>query len=305
KEQIGCVCKWTFRKFSSYLLFGVGGMVRWPISKVILTLLAVTPLPAASDCFELFGFDTLTDDKFKPWLLEINYSPELCLDCSTDDTVERKLLHGTVVLLYYMQIDILRQNRFGKPWIKAGRRWMPWITASESATEETPGFLACKTVATYTDASSIQPALQDTGGSIQKVATLTGKIARAHRKMLTSQLQERMINPKTPSQAKPETKNNQFPAGHSAHISAQLSHWTPTSDFCSYRFIICPYISDKKTSPIPHVGDFVLFFPFNKAALQASRERTDIKDNKEINKLVSSSYHLNSRTQRVGYLTSV
>lgn len=78
----------------------------------ILTLLAVTPLPVASNCFELFGFDILIDDKFEPWLLEVNYSPELCLDCSTDDTVERKLLHGIVVLQNYKQIDILRQNQF-------------------------------------------------------------------------------------------------------------------------------------------------------------------------------------------------
>ncbi|KAM9019325.1 LOW QUALITY PROTEIN: putative tubulin polyglutamylase TTLL2, partial [Ara ararauna] len=285
KEEIGCVCKCPFSKFHSYLIFGVDDKVRWQISKVILTLLAVTPLPAASDCFELFGF-ALTDDKFKPWLLEINYSQELCLDCSTDDTVERKLLHGTVVLLNYKQIDILRYQFGGKPGIKAGRRWMPWITASESATEETPDFPACETVAKYPDASSVQPALHHARGSIQKVATLTEKTVSTPRKMLTSQLRERMSNPKTPSQAKAETKNNQFPgAGHSAHISAQLSHWTPTFDFCSYRFTICHYISDKKKSPIPHVGDFVFVFLFNKAALQSSREKTDIKDNKEINKL--------------------
>ncbi|CAM9884653.1 unnamed protein product [Bubo scandiacus] len=306
KEGIGCGCKWTFSKFRSYLrIFGVDDVVLWQKINniVILTLLAVTPLPVASNCFELFGFDILIDDKFKPWLLEVNYNPALCLDCSIDDTVKRKLLHDIVELLNYKQIDTFRENQVTG--IKAGRR----STAGESATEETPGLLTCQKVAKC--ASSEQPALQAARASIRKVATLTRRTARAHpRKTLTSQLRERMNMPKIPSQAKAETKNKHFPgAGHSPHKSAQLSCWLPTPDFCNYRLTTRPYfLSDEDQRPITRVGDFVLIFPFNEAALQASRDGTDIKSIiKEINKLISKqlpSEQQNTK-KRVGYLTSV
>ncbi|XP_009475862.1 putative tubulin polyglutamylase TTLL2 [Pelecanus crispus] len=310
KEGIGCGCKWTFSKFRSYLrILGVDDILLWQKINniVILTLLAVTPLPVASNCFELFGFDILIDDKFKPWLLEVNYNPALCLDCSIDDTVKRKLLHDIVELLNYKEVDTFRRNQVAGT--KAGRRRVS--TASESVTGEAPGFLTWQKVTKCTSASSVQPALQAARGSIRKVATLTKKTARAHpRKTLTSQLRERMNMPKIPSQAKAEAKNKQLPgAGRSPHKPAQLSHQLPTPNFCNYELTIRPYfLSDKDERPIPRVGDFVLIFPFNEAALQASRDGTDVKRIiKEINKLVSK--QLPSKQQntkkRVGYLTSV
>lgn len=312
KEGIGCGCKWTFSKFRSYLrIFGVDDVVLWQKINniVILTLLAVTPLPLASNCFELFGFDILIDDKFKPWLLEVNYSPALSSDCSTDDTVKRKLLHDIVELLNYKQIDTFRQNQVTG--IKAGRKQVPWSTGDDSGTKETPDLLTCQKVAKCPSASSVQPALQAARGSIRKVVTLTKKAARAHpRKTLTSQLRERMNMPKTSAQAKAGGRNNQIPgAGHSLHESPQFSCRLPTPDFCNHRLTTHPYfLSDKDQRPIPCVGDFVLIFPFNEAALQASRDGTDIKSIiKEISKLVSK--QLPSKQQntkkRVGYLSSV
>ncbi|XP_010306161.2 putative tubulin polyglutamylase TTLL2 [Balearica regulorum gibbericeps] len=312
KDGIGCGCKWTFSKFRSYLrIFGVDDMLLWQKINniVILTLLAVAPLPVASNCFELFGFDILIDDKFKPWLLEVNYNPALCLDCSIDDTVKRKLLHDIVELLNYKQIDTFRQNQVAGT--KAGRRRVPWGTDGESATKEAPGLLTCQKVAKCTSASSVQPALQAARGSIRKVVALTKKTTRACPiKTRTSQLRERMNMPKIPSQAKAEAKNKQIPgAGHSPHKSAQLSRWLPARDFCNYELTIRPYfLSDKDQRPISRVGDFVLIFPFNEAALQASRDGIDVKSIiKEINKLVSK--QLPSKQQktkkRVGYLTSV
>ncbi|XP_009867327.1 PREDICTED: probable tubulin polyglutamylase TTLL2 [Apaloderma vittatum] len=312
KEGIGGGCKWTLSKLRSYLrVLGVDDTVLWQKINniVILTLLAVTPLPVASNCFELFGFDILIDNKFKPWLLEVNYSPALCLDCSIDYTVKRKLLHDIVELLNYKEIDTFRQNQVER--VKAGRRLVPWSTAGGSATEKTPGLLTRPKVAKCTSASSVQPALQAARGSVCKVATLTKKTTRAHpRKTLTSQLRERMNLPKIPSPAKAETKNKQLPgARHSPHKSAQLSRWLPSPDFCNSRLPIRPYFfSEKDQRPIPRVGDFVLVFPFNEAAFQASRDGTDIKSIiKEINKLVSK--QLPSKEQktkkRVGCLTFV
>ncbi|OPJ72813.1 probable tubulin polyglutamylase TTLL2 [Patagioenas fasciata] len=312
KEGIGCGSKWTFSKFRSYLqIFGVDDMLLWQKINniVILTLLAVTPLPVASNCFELFGFDILIDEKFKPWLLEVNYNPALRLDCSTDDTVKRKLLHDIVELLNYRQIDAFRQNQVART--KAGRRRVPWSAAGESATREAPGLLTCQKVAKCISASSVQPALQAARGSTGKVATLSKKTAKAYpRKTLTSQMRERMNMPKPPSPEKAEAKNKQLQgAGYSPHKSDQLNHWLPTPDFCKCKLTTRPYfLSDKDQRPIPRVGDFVLIFPFNEAAFQASKDGTDVKSIiKEINKLVSK--QLPSKEQntkkRVGCLTSV
>ncbi|KAK9411735.1 protein unc-93A-like [Crotalus adamanteus] len=68
-------------------------------------------LPFTSNCFELFGFDILVDEKMKPWLLEVNHSPGLRLDCASDVTVKRKLLHDIVDLLNYKEADTLRKSR--------------------------------------------------------------------------------------------------------------------------------------------------------------------------------------------------
>ncbi|XP_053919652.1 probable tubulin polyglutamylase TTLL2 isoform X2 [Cuculus canorus] len=312
KEGIGCGCKWTFSKFRSYLrILGIDDMLLWQKINniVILTLLAVTPLPVASNCFELFGFDILIDSKFKPWLLEVNYNPALCLDCSIDDTVKRKLLHDIIELLNYKQIDTFRQKQVAR--IKAGGRRVLWSTADENASKGTPGLLTWKKVAKRPSASSVQPALQAARGSIRKVATLTKKTASAHpRKTLNSQLRERMNMPKIPSQAKAEAKNKQLPgARHSPHKSAQLIHWLPTPDFCNCELTTHPYfLSDKDQRPIPRVGGLVLIFPFSETAFQASRDGTDIKTIiKEMNKLVSK--QLRSKQQNpkkmVGCLTSV
>ncbi|XP_009684094.1 probable tubulin polyglutamylase TTLL2 [Struthio camelus] len=312
KEGIGCGCKWTFSKFRSYLrIYGVDDLLLWKkINNIVmLTLLAVTPLPAASNCFELFGFDILIDDKFKPWLLEVNYNPALCLDCSIDATVKRKLLHDIVELLNYKQIDALRQNQMAGT--KAGRARVPLSTPGESALEEAPDSHTCQGEAECTAPSSVQSALQVAKGSIHKVVTQTKKIARGHpRKTLTSQLRERMNMPKTSSQAKAEAKSKQLPeAVHYPHQFAQPSRWLPTPDFWNCKLTTHPYfLSDKDQRPIPRVGDFVLIFPFNEAALQASRDGTDVKSIiQEINKLVNK--QLPSKKQktkkRVDSLTSV
>ncbi|XP_008498193.2 probable tubulin polyglutamylase TTLL2 isoform X1 [Calypte anna] len=306
KEGIGCGCKWTFSKFRSYLrIFGVDDRLLWQKIHhiVILTLLAVTPLPAAPNCFELFGFDVLIDDKFKPWLLEVNYNPALRLDCSTDDTVKRKLLHDVVELLNYKQSDAYRRNQASG--IKAGGRPESWRRAAKGVSREAPTLLTCQKVVKCISAPSLHPAPQPSRGSGCKGAAGTKKSSSPHpKKTLTSQLRERMNTPRTASQARPEAKKKQLPVA--PHMSAQLR--LPTPDLSSYKLTPHPYfLSDKDQRPIPRVGGFVLIFPFNEAALQASRDGTDVKSIiKEINK--SLSRKLPSKKQktkkRVGSATS-
>lgn len=63
--------------------------------------------------------------------LELNEHPALCLGCSMDDTVRRKLFDSIADLLNYRQIDTFRPNQVAGT--KAGRGRVPWSTAGESA----------------------------------------------------------------------------------------------------------------------------------------------------------------------------
>ncbi|KAM4903234.1 LOW QUALITY PROTEIN: putative tubulin polyglutamylase TTLL2 [Sylvia borin] len=182
-------------------------------------------------------------NKFKPWLLELS-NPALCLGCSMDDTVGRKLFQSIADLLNYKQIDTFRLNQVVG--MKAGRRHVPW-----SAAGERPGLVTYEKVVKCTSASSPQPALKAARGSIPKVAVLTKKTTRAlPRKTLTSQLQEKIACQKNPCEQKVKL-NKQIPgAGHSPQKSAQLSYWLPTPDFGNYE-LTTHVSSDKDQRPTP------------------------------------------------------
>ncbi|MEE6475495.1 hypothetical protein FKM82_010769 [Ascaphus truei] len=112
KERIGSGCKWTLGQFRSYLRsLEVDDVLLWQriYNIVTMTLLAIAPsVPLSPNCFELFGFDILIDDTLKPWLLEVNYSPALSLDCTNDVTVKKGLIHDIIELLNYKMSDGLR-----------------------------------------------------------------------------------------------------------------------------------------------------------------------------------------------------
>ena len=61
---------------------------------VNLALLCQLPqVPNISKCFELYGFDILVDSNLRPWLLEVNQSPALMVDCSVDQHIKKPMLH--------------------------------------------------------------------------------------------------------------------------------------------------------------------------------------------------------------------
>jgi hypothetical protein len=45
-----------------------------------------------SNCFELFGFDVLVDDKLEPWLLEVNLTPALGCDSPLDQKIKANVV---------------------------------------------------------------------------------------------------------------------------------------------------------------------------------------------------------------------
>lgn len=113
----GCVgkgCKWTMSKFRSFLhTQDVDQVQLWQkISNIVtLTLLTIAPsVPPGANCVELFGFDILIDSDFKPWLLEVNYSPGLSLDCPVDIKVKKGLINDLIDLMNYSNVDRLRRK---------------------------------------------------------------------------------------------------------------------------------------------------------------------------------------------------
>ncbi|XP_078086714.1 putative tubulin polyglutamylase TTLL2 [Mustelus asterias] len=120
KERVGSGCKWTMSQFRAFLhSLNINELLMWQrISNIVtMTLLTITPsIPSPPNCLELFGFDILIDDNIKPWLLEVNYSPALIVDCNADVIVKKGLLYDLIDLLNYKEVDTLRQRGYPTPW---------------------------------------------------------------------------------------------------------------------------------------------------------------------------------------------
>uniref|UniRef100_A0A7N8YEE9 Tubulin tyrosine ligase-like family, member 2 n=1 Tax=Mastacembelus armatus TaxID=205130 RepID=A0A7N8YEE9_9TELE len=118
KERVGQGCKWTLSKFRHFLHSqDINQLLLWQrINNIVtLTLLTIAPsVPSCPNCVELFGFDILIDVKFKPWLLEVNYSPALTLDCQADVTVKKSLISDLIDLMNYTSTDRLRERAYQK-----------------------------------------------------------------------------------------------------------------------------------------------------------------------------------------------
>eukprot|EP00756_Hemistasia_phaeocysticola_P035794 Hpha_TRINITY_DN16605_c0_g3::TRINITY_DN16605_c0_g3_i1::g.182635::m.182635/K16600/TTLL2; tubulin polyglutamylase TTLL2 len=110
KVMIGEGCKWPLKRVAAHF-----GAIReglwealWERIRVVaaLTLLSVTSNDTSfghgvgRESFELFGFDVLIDAELKPWILEVNSSPQLALDGSVvDRSVKQALIQDTVLSL--------------------------------------------------------------------------------------------------------------------------------------------------------------------------------------------------------------
>ena len=95
--------KWTFAQLNTHLReLRKDPKILWLRIRSILVL-ALLPMlskvPLAENCFELLGLDVLVDDKFRPWLLEINASPALTVDGSVDTAVKPPMIKDLIKVL--------------------------------------------------------------------------------------------------------------------------------------------------------------------------------------------------------------
>ena len=57
------------------------------------------------NCFELFGFDVLLDEKLKPWLMEVNLSPSLACETPLDQQIKSNLIADMFTLIGIKQLE--------------------------------------------------------------------------------------------------------------------------------------------------------------------------------------------------------
>ncbi|KAK4884418.1 hypothetical protein RN001_000689 [Aquatica leii] len=80
------------------------------VKAILATAGAIVPacqmfVPHLNNCFELYGFDILIDENFKPWLLEVNLSPSLGCDSPLDVRLKSAMLADLLTLIGIPAVD--------------------------------------------------------------------------------------------------------------------------------------------------------------------------------------------------------
>ncbi|XP_007484954.1 probable tubulin polyglutamylase TTLL2 [Monodelphis domestica] len=309
KVGVGRGCKWTLTRFFSYLRSNdVDDLLLWQRINhlVILTMLSIAPsVPFVSNCFELFGFDILIDDKFKPWLLEVNYSPGLSLDCSIDESVKRKLIHDIIELMHFNQTHLRNtkkeSSKASGPWTDifgtesnkygdngTSNHWctFSWAEGIRDRVHETSSHwtnISLFGEKTRVHASSkYTPYNKDSHHS--SIISLLGFTGRTTDKDFSALRKEGKDSHKQGITAKLRKKASRVSLSQDFQkIRARKNifnsiHFFPSSKPCEIKKNATPYFqSDKGIKPCSHAGDFVLIFPFNEATIAATRNGLDLK----------------------------
>ncbi|XP_068088157.1 probable tubulin polyglutamylase TTLL2 [Hyperolius riggenbachi] len=335
KERVGSGCKWTLGQFRSYLRsVEVDDLLLWQkINNIVtMTLLAIAPsVPQYPNCFELFGFDILIDDTLKPWLLEVNYSPALSLDCANDITVKKKLIHDIIDLLNYKSSDVQKYSskrvNTSPPVLQSPRQQMFCESNADCQNSKKPKKInsgrashlkenCVKNISPRSvcpksvldDNGETKPASnenagecpfeekssEESGDDLLNKKMLSEKPIMCPRKTLTSRLRERMNMSPRLEASKVTSALSTSKANMRAYNTPRIAHWK----HIEYPLFPLYYISDVHEMPPAQVGDFFLIFPFNRTSLLASKDgRNHVKNiMQELSKLM----HRNSTAIKVG-----
>ena len=112
-------CKWSLQQLRKYLTARYGqaqvDLTMREIDFVILKALESVQKVIINDkhCFEVYGFDILFDEKFKPWLLEVNASPSLSASSPTDYELKFTMLEDMLSVVDMNNKLTGRETRVG------------------------------------------------------------------------------------------------------------------------------------------------------------------------------------------------
>lgn len=298
KERVGRGCKWTMNKFRSFLRNqGVNELLLWRrISNIVtLTLLTAAPsIRSSPNCLELLGFDILIDDSFKPWLLEVNFSPALSLDCPADVTVKKGLINDIIDLMNYRMIDSFRQKGHLRRYMRS-RSGCHYIR-----TKLPSAFLLPKTSSGKWQ--KVCPKRKKRNITFPNIkTTISSKHKQTREQMSDVAHNDEEIHVELESddceltalrRARQSSRNLpstvcKLPSLHVQNHKSPTAPWTrPSQD---------------RSIPPSRVGDFILTFPFNEVTWKASQDDVDVKsvvhEMQKITSRLASSFSGKERTK--------
>ncbi|XP_073401186.1 probable tubulin polyglutamylase TTLL2 [Dendrobates tinctorius] len=316
KERVGSGCKWTFGQFRSYLRNSeIDDVLLWQriYNIVTMTILSISPsIPQYPNCFELFGFDILIDDTLKPWLLEVNYSPALSVDCANDVAVKKSLINDIIDLLNYKSSDLSRDNsrkistksQFLQPSTKHISHGYDNITQNSAQLKkcslmpinnskenlnnfEGPRNASYQNDGLHNDSDEtlVQKGLKriccnlnfmensSNEDVVIRGAVSSGKTTMCPRMTLTSRLREKMNMPKRLGASKLPLVLSSSRTKVCGSNMVKTAQWRPSD----YPLFPLYHISDINNMPPARVGDFLLTFPFSQTSFLASKTGANVK----------------------------
>lgn len=140
KSGIGDGAKWNFSRFKRFIDHQYGEAY-WQncwsrIEQLIILTMAgfANDVPAdTQSCFELYGIDVIIDQNWKPFLLEVNFSPSLGCDCEVDISVKKPLLSDTINVLQLTRFVKTSRRQDRRPARGMKKRWSNQTKASSNS----------------------------------------------------------------------------------------------------------------------------------------------------------------------------
>jgi tubulin polyglutamylase TTLL4 len=115
-NEQSCI-KWSIMKYRSYLQkIGIDSKLVFSriYDVIIKTVISFEPFlmqnvpntfSARNNFYELFGFDILIDQKFKPWLIEVNVCPSLNVTTPIDKRIKTRMMTDLQNLIGYVPFN--------------------------------------------------------------------------------------------------------------------------------------------------------------------------------------------------------
>lgn len=122
-SEYGSGIKWSFEQLRVYCRDNALPYEQmWVKIESILLLTCVNYcalVPDNKSCFELLGFDVMIDANMKPWLIEVNSSPQMSMDGYIDSLVKPPLIRDMINLCNFVPAGAYVGHQPKRPDVRA------------------------------------------------------------------------------------------------------------------------------------------------------------------------------------------